>query len=98
MKREPGSVRFGLMLGKFAALCMRDITRRNAAITLLVWLGAGHALWGQAEPALAAGVAIDAGNGSPIRKAYVSLSTPETNPAGAPAITDSSRRFAFANR
>lgn len=96
MKRELGSVRLGLMLGKFAALYMHEIAR-NAARTLLVLLGAGRALWGQAEPALVAGVVIDAGNGSPIRKAYVSLSTAEDNPAEALAITDSSGRFAFAN-
>src|SRR5260370_42339078 len=70
---------------------------RNVAITLLVLLGAWRALWEQAEPALVAGLAIDAGNGSPIRKAYVSLSTAEDNPAEALAITDSSGRFAFAN-
>ena len=76
---------------------MREIDRRNAAIALLVLLGAGQALWGQADPSLVAGVVVDAGNGSPIRKAYVSLSTAEDNPAEALAITDSSGRFAFAN-
>ena len=76
---------------------MREIDRRNAAIALLVLLGAGQGLWGQADPSLVAGVVIDAGNGLPIRKAYVSLSTVEDNPAEALAITDSSGRFAFAS-
>jgi len=76
---------------------MRKIARRNATMTLLVLLGAVRALWGQAEPALVAGAVIDAGNGLPIRKAFVSLSTLEDNPAEALAITDSSGRFAFAN-
>src|SRR5712691_9119826 len=76
---------------------MREIDRRNAAIALLVLLGAGQALWGQADPSLVAGVVIDAGNGLPIRKAYVSLTTAEDSPAEALAITDSSGRFAFAN-
>ena len=66
-------------------------------MTLLVLLSAVCALWSQAEPALVSGVVIDAGSGSPIRKAYVSLSTAEDNPAEALAITDSSGRFAFAN-
>jgi hypothetical protein len=76
---------------------MREIARVNAAIALLVLLSAGRALLGQVAPALVAGVVIDAGNGSPIRKAYVSLSTTEDNPAEALAITDSSGRFTFAN-
>ncbi len=84
-------------VGEGCDVVMHEIARGNAAITLLVLLGAGRALWGQAEPALVAGVVIDAGNGSPIRKAYVSLSTAEDNPAEALAITDSSGRFAFAN-
>ena len=49
------------------------------------------------SPSLVAGVVIDAGTGSPVRKAYVSLSTAEDNPAEALAITDSSGRFTFAN-
>jgi hypothetical protein len=92
MKRELRSVRFGLMLRKSAALCMHGIAR-----TLLVLLGAGGALWGQAEPAVVAGVVVDAGSGSPIRKAYVTLSTADDNPAEALGITDSSGHFAFAN-
>jgi hypothetical protein len=44
-----------------------------------------------------AGVVIDAGTGSPVRKAYVSLLTAEDNPAEALAITDGSGRFTFAN-
>jgi len=66
------------------------------ARTLAVLL-AGRALWGQAEPAVVAGVVIDATSGSPIRKAYVTLSTEEDNPAEALGITDSSGHFAFAN-
>ena len=76
---------------------MHESARSNAAIALLVLLGAGGALWGQAQPQLVAGVVIDAGTGSPVRKAYVSLSTAEDNPAEALAITDSSGRFTFAN-
>ena len=66
-------------------------------MTLLVLLSAVCALWSQAGPSLVAGAVVEAGSGSPIRKAYVSLSTAEDNPAEALAITDSSGRFAFAN-
>src|SRR5258708_8173805 len=85
------------MVGKVGEVYMRKIARRNAATLLLVLLGAVRAVRGQADPSLVAGVVIDASNGSPIRKAYVSLSTAEDNPAEALAITDSSGRFSFAN-
>jgi hypothetical protein len=64
---------------------------------LLLLLGAGRALWGQAGSAQVEGVVINAATGSPVRKAYVSLSTVEDDPAEALAITDSSGRFGFAN-
>src|SRR6202022_234931 len=73
------------------------IPPKNAAIPLLVLLGVARALWAQAESSLVAGTVIDAGSGSPVRKAYVSLSTAEDNPAEALAITDGSGHFAFGN-
>jgi protocatechuate 3,4-dioxygenase beta subunit len=76
---------------------MRKVARRNTSVTLLVLLGTVCAVQGQADPSLVAGVVIDASNGTPIRKAYVSLSTAEDNPAQALAITDGAGRFAFAN-
>jgi len=76
---------------------MRDIVCRNSTICLLALLCAGSVLWGQGEPAQVAGIVVDAANGSPIRKAYVSLSTAEDNPAEALAITDGSGQFGFAN-
>lgn len=76
---------------------MQESARSNAAIASLILLGAASALWGQAQTQLVAGAVIDAGTGSPVRKAYVSLSTAEDNPAEALAITDGSGRFTFAN-
>jgi hypothetical protein len=76
---------------------MHQIARKNATLPLLVLLGAARALWGQADSHLVAGVVVDASTGSPIRKAYVTLSTAEDNPAEALDITGGSGHFTFAN-
>jgi len=84
--------------------CLPPRAYRNAAAVLLFLLGARNALCGQAGsaqmptgPAEIEGIVVDAASGSPLRKAYVTLSTVEDNPAEALAITDDSGRFGFAN-
>jgi hypothetical protein len=76
---------------------MANLVWRNAVTTLLVLLCPGTSLWGQGDPAQVTGIVVDADSGSPIRKAYVSLSTAEDNPAQALATTDGSGQFGFAN-
>lgn len=70
--------------------------RQSVAAIFLLLLGAASALRAQQSPAQIEGIVIDS-TGSPVRKAYVSLSTIEDHPAEALAITDGSGRFGFAN-
>ena len=77
--------------------CILGRAFRRAAIRLLLLLSVGSALSGQSGPAEIQGIVVDGTSGSPIRKAYVTLSTVEDNPAEALAITDDSGRFGFAN-
>jgi len=77
-------------------------TQWHLAASLLLLTAASHAFGQPAAPiptgpAEIEGIVTDATSGSAIRKAYVTLSTVEDNPAEALAITDDSGRFGFAN-
>src|SRR5713226_8390599 len=48
-------------------------------------------------PAFISGIVLDRATGSPLRKAQVNLSTDETEPLDAQAITAADGRFAFAH-
>jgi protocatechuate 3,4-dioxygenase beta subunit len=83
--------------GEIVRACTLARARRTASMSVLLLLCVGSALWGQAGPAEIEGIVIDAASDSPLRKAYVTLSTVEDSPAEALAITDDSGRFGFAN-